>query len=119
MNATILEWLERLAASETPGTDIVAYNIGIFETERGYCAYLTGARHFDPDDDDWAVAAEFAPAERFLVLDRQPLQWQQVLALFVAALRQFLTQAIGRSSFLGRAAAVTVGFDGGDLVRVA
>ena len=32
MTATILEWLERLAASETPETDILAYKIGIFET---------------------------------------------------------------------------------------
>jgi hypothetical protein len=98
----------------------VAYNIGLLETPKGYSAYLIGADQFDERHGDWACRESFTPAERYLPLPRGGLAgWEQVQSAVVAAVREFLASPAGRASFLGRAVAVTVGFDDGELERVA
>jgi len=61
-------WLHRVTANERPPASIVAYNIGLFETEDGYSAYLAGAGRFDPVSGDWACEEAFTPRERYLIL---------------------------------------------------
>ncbi len=121
MNAgqEIEAWLARMAGAEEPPADIVAFNIGLFETATGVTAYLIGARWFDPADDDWACVVNFTPAERYLAVFEDPLvDWETALCETVAAIQRFLDQPQGQASFLGRAEAVTAGFDGGDLHRI-
>jgi hypothetical protein len=116
----IVPWLGRLTSAETPPRSIVAFNVGLFETEEGFTAYLAGADRYDPNDADWACDETFTPRERYVVLPvrRGEGAWQQVQDLVADAIRRFLASRDGAASFLAKAQAVTVGFDDGDLVRV-
>ena len=44
--------LHDIALSEPPSEEIVAFNIGLFESDNGYMAYLTGSKEFGSEDDD-------------------------------------------------------------------
>lgn len=112
-------WLGRVCAAENPPGSVVAYNVGLFETRKGYTAYLVGAATFDERNSDWACREAFTPAERECRLPAGEFEnWEQVHQAVVAAVRAFLESAAGRQSFLNRAEAVTVGFDDGELERV-
>jgi hypothetical protein len=116
----VTAWLGRVTAADTPPASVVAYNIGLLEARKGYSAYLIGADRFEERTGDWACRESFTPAERYLPLPRgEYAGWEQVQAAVVAAVREFLASPAGRASFLGRAVAVTVGFDDGELERVA
>ena len=54
-------WLDDIIKNEKPNSDIIAYWVGIFETEEGYETYLIGSREFDSNDDDWACNVDFTP----------------------------------------------------------
>jgi hypothetical protein len=114
------DWLRRVSATETPPASIVALNVGLFETEDGFSAYLTGAEQYDADDPDWACDESFTPRERHIALPvrRGETKWEQVLEQTARAVRGFLASKEGADTFFSRARAVTVGFDDGDLVRV-
>jgi hypothetical protein len=114
----IATWLGRICASEQPPKSISAYNIGLFETKKGYTAYLIGAKKFDEANSDWACRSSFRPSERYLPLPAGINGWEEVHAAVVEAVRNFLASALGAASFLGQATAVTVGFDDGELERV-
>lgn len=117
----VCAWLERVSAASTPPASVVAYNVGLFETKKGYSAYLIGAERYDEQNGDWACRESFTPAERYLPLPRKGfVNWQEVRAAMVAAIREFLASPAGQESFLSRAEALTtVGFDDGELERVA
>lgn len=122
LQANVSSWLDRVASSETPLQSIVAYNVGLFETPDGFSAYLIGAASYDSESDDWACDEVFSPTERYLPLpsSKYPFaSWQVALAAVAEAVRSALESPAVKESFLGRAHAITVGFDDGDLVRVA
>jgi hypothetical protein len=119
LSTALSSWLERVSAKEEPPKSVVAFNVGLLETEDGYSAYLVGADRFDEDDSDWACEESFTPKERYLAIPRGTFKkWEAVQAAVVDATRKFLTSAVGKKSFLAKAKAVTVGFDDGDLERV-
>jgi hypothetical protein len=120
LSETVEAWLRRVAKAEKPPKEIIAYSIGLFETPDGYSAYLVGTTYYD-DEDDWACDEAFTPTERYLPIARSLCgrkRWQGVLKEAAAAVRRFLETPAGRKSFLGKAEAVAVGFDDGDLIRV-
>ena len=113
-------WLGRIAANEMPPGSVIAYNIGLLQTEDGYSAYLIGANEFDPDDADWACNETFTPNERYFPLPcTASLDWKAVHTTVANAVRVFLLSANGKASFFAKAEAVTVGFDDGELERIA
>ena len=119
LESRFLGWLGRVCRDEHPGPSVIAYNIGLFETDTGYSAHLVGADRYDPADGDWACAEMFTPAERYFPIPAEGFEgWEHVHAAIVGATRAFLRTAQGKDSFLARAEAVTVGFDDGDLERV-
>ncbi|NNE20985.1 MAG: hypothetical protein HKN11_00100 [Rhizobiales bacterium] len=114
----ITQWLERITSNEAPAGDIIAFNVGLLQTADGHTAYLTGSRIYDADDDDWACNEDFSPAERYCPLDPAPgdaPDWRTVQNDVAAQVKSFLASPQGRASYLGRARAVTVGFDDGEL----
>ena len=117
-NAAIKQWLIRISRSENPPSEIVAYNIGLFQTETGYRAYLSGATSFSDEDSDWACDETFTPSERYFAFPRDlsNVDWDRALAVTVDAVKDFLAE--NPASFLNTAKAVTVRFDDGDLERV-
>lgn len=115
----IAAWLGRICAAERPPSSVVAYNIGLFETKKGYTAYLIGADRYDETNSDWACRESFTPKDRHQPLPAGEFQdWEQAQAAAVQAVRDFLQTPQGSDSFLGRAQAVTVGFDDGELERI-
>ena len=115
-------WLGQLLAGQPPSSNIVAFNVGLFQTAGGYCAYLSGSTEFDADSDDWAVQDAYSPSRREFPLPRDVFpfpKWQDALSHVSAALKAALARPELQHSPLARAQAVTVGFDDGDLERVA
>lgn len=115
----IAAWLGRICSTERPPTSVTAYNVGLLETTKGYTAYLIGAERYDEANSDWACREAFTPRERSRPLPSGEFDgWEQAQAAVVEAVRGFLASPPGQESFLGRAVAVTVGFDDGELQRV-
>ena len=120
LTQSVSAWLGRVSVTSAPPASVVAYNVGLLETKKGYSAYLIGADRYDERNGDWACRESFTPAERYLPIPGKGFgDWQEVHAAVVAAVREFLASPAGRDSFLNRAEAVTVGFDDGELERVA
>jgi hypothetical protein len=121
LESAVHEWLARVVTSESPASGVIAYNVGLFETESGYSAYLLGAAEYDEDDSDWACEEAFTPQEKYSELPSSKFKlgsWEKVQEMMVAAVRKALDAPELQKSFLGRSKAVTVGFDDGDLERV-
>ncbi len=115
------EWLARISAVEQPPDEVIAYNVGLLETEDGYAAYLIGASSFDEEDGDWACDEAFTPTERYLAFPTNVIKgktWEAVLPVVTEAVKSFLETPASQTSFLRKAEAVTVGFDDGDLLRI-
>jgi hypothetical protein len=119
MTPAIGEWLEEVVRDETPSPAIVAFNIGLFDSPEGYCAYLSGTDVAFEDDPGRASGEAFTPSHWYCVLgEPDDRDWQEVQASVVESVHAFLDSPHGAASFLGKARAVTVGFDDGDLVCV-
>lgn len=118
----ITTWLTRVAAAESPHPEVVAFNIGLFRTKEGFSAYLCGSARYEEESGDWACEEAWSPSERYfpIPLGRYGIaDWQSLQSAVEAAVRAALGSQPVKRSFLGSAVAVTVGFDDGDLVRVA
>lgn len=70
MNYEIAKWLTNIAETELPSAGVIAFNIGLFEGEDGYTAYLIGSKEYDPDDSDWACSEDFIPEKKYFKLAR-------------------------------------------------
>ncbi len=116
--ATAFEaWLSSIDADSIP-ENVIAVNLGLFETADGYGAYIIGSRHYDPDDDSWACNEDFVPSTKYFPLGSafSHMRWSDVVSAYRRLLESYLAKHPG--SQLHRLSAVTVGFDDGDLVRV-
>jgi hypothetical protein len=120
--AEFCAWLSRISASETPNPRVIAFNVGIFESESGFQAYLCGSTHYSEDDSDWACEEAFTPSERYFSIPAEfasGKEWLEIQSAVVSATKSFFASPNSQNSFLAKAEAVTAGFDDGDLVRVA
>jgi hypothetical protein len=87
----ISAWLGRVCAVERPPASVVAYNVGIFETKKGFTAYLIGADRYDEADGDWACRESFSPKDRYQPLPAGEFAgWEQAHAAVAEAVRGFL-----------------------------
>jgi hypothetical protein len=113
-------WLERIGNNSPPPEGIVAYNFGLFEGADGYTVYLTGSREYDPEDDRWACSEDYVPAEKYFTLPTSFARkdWRSIQREVALLVRRFLDSPKSASSFFTPSAAITVGFDDGDLERV-
>lgn len=117
-----IEWLNRINNIEQVSEDIIAFNFGIFENSEGYYSlYLTGSRFYDPEDDDWACAENFTPAERYLHLKGifvNDIDWNDLLRDVKEILISYISSTSFKNSILKNAIAITVGFDDGELFKL-
>lgn len=117
----IEEWLKKIAAAESMPQDIVAVNIGMFESDNGYGVYLRGFKEYDGEDDDWTCKPEYEPREKYLMLAGRGFEsmvWETLLHQMILALKEILESGCEsvRHFFDGRI--VTAGFDEDKLFRV-
>ncbi len=118
MGNDLIEWLKRISGSEMPPSNVIAYNIGIFETPDGYSVYLIGSDNYTPDDSDWACDEVFSPKERYFAIPNEDRDWEKILSEVVTAIKIFVESPDVKTSYLSQAKFLTVGFDDGDLVRI-
>jgi hypothetical protein len=115
-------WLERINRLNPPAQGISAYNFGIIESENEYKVYLTGSRRYDPVDDAWARQEDYSPAgDRYFPLPKYFTDGKRLPDIqrdIISLLSQFLELPISEKSFVRKAHALTVGINGGDLIRV-
>lgn len=122
LESAIRQWLLRVATAETLPSGVVAFNIGLFETPEGFEAHLSGASRHDALDDSWAAEEVLRPAERYLPLPHARYglaSRESAQAAVVSAVRAALASPALEQSFFASAHAITVGFDDGDMQRVA
>lgn len=117
----IEEWLKKIAATESLPQDIVAVNIGMFESDNGYGVYMCGFKEYDGEDDDWTCKPEYEPREKYLMLAGRGFEsmvWETLLHQMILALKEILESGCAsvRHFFDGRI--VTAGFDEDKLFRV-
>lgn len=111
---TLKDWLTRLAETERPPSDIVAFHFGLFEGDDDTCSiFLVGAREFSDDDDDWVANDDWLAKAKALELPAGDPE--KVTEDVAETIGDFLES--GRS-FLHSAKAITVGFEDGDLLRI-
>lgn len=123
IKAIVRRWLLYIDAHETVPADIVALNFNLWEAveENGDSCYtleLTGYRHYDPENDDWACEEDFEPRERNcdnLQLSSK-IPWEEVLKTLVEVLKE-LKGELGDIS-LFRVEHITAGFTDGDLITI-
>ncbi|MEZ3549196.1 MAG: hypothetical protein K1W02_00450 [Muribaculaceae bacterium] len=123
------EWLKSIATGNTLPKDIVAVNIGMFETDGGYGVYLCGSDEYDEEDSDWACEPAYEIPDDYLMLTGdvfESMDWETFQNDIVEALKEILTsdggiinRFIGTriNRFIGKRI-VTTGFDDGDLIRI-
>lgn len=117
----IEEWLKKIAATESLPQDIVAVNIGMFESDNGYGVYMCGFKEYDGEDVDWTCKPEYEPREKYLMLAGRGFEsmvWETLLHQMILALKEILECGCEsvRHFFDGRI--VTAGFDEDKLFRV-
>ncbi len=112
-------WLEKVCDSEKPGSDIVAYNFGLFEGENGYYNFLTGITDYDEEDPHCHCNVDFVPNHKYYELSGSAgTNWHEIQAAVEVFVKRYISAPVRQASFLSIAQVVTVGFDDGDLVKV-
>ena len=111
------EWIDHLQRTEPPFDDVTAFNFGVFESPDGFRLYLSGAKEYDADNEDWACANDYYPNGRYFQTLLAEDKWEDALETAVRVVRNFLTSSNLSSSFL-QDRIVTVGFDDGNLTRI-
>jgi len=115
------DWIKKVETENPPGPEVVAINFGMFQSDKGYMVYITGAEIYDANDDDWAGEIDYQPirANKYFLLSRdltKGLKWLKVLELVAETLKQLVEQDGGRPLFNNLT--VTAGFDDSKLVLV-
>lgn len=115
-------WIAKIIQNETPDSSIIAVNIGIFESDKGFQLYFAGFKDYDIDNDDWATGlGDFSPRDKYLLLDSSEfkgLNWDIAQNKVIDLTNNFLKTDLYKDSFLEKLIAITVGFDDGDLVKI-
>lgn len=115
----IRAWLKTI--DRTVPTDIIALNIGAFETETGYALHISGARHYDVHNDDWACNEDFVPENRYLEIkntNSSQSDWKEFQRLAIGAISSYINDNADDNTSLFYNKIVTFGFDDGDLIRL-
>jgi len=116
------KWIDGIIEKEHPDSDIIAYNIGIFESTKGYQLYFAGFKKFDANNDDWAVGiGDFCPINNYLSIktsDFKSKKWEDIQNVTVDLIKNYMLTDSYKNSFLANAVAITTGFDDGELVKI-
>lgn len=121
MKQDIMDWLSRVEQIDgVPPKEVLAFNVGIFESLKGYTLYLVGGFEYDEDDDDWACIEMPESEHRYLELPAEMSSelWESVLEKVAEVLTELELEGRLRNSLLKNAMAITTGFDDGELIKI-
>ncbi len=112
------KWIKTIESNDLRSKDIKGLNFGLYETSESYMMYLTGANHFDQDNENWACEIDFEPKYKYLSLNDSTLndaKWEYVLDYSTKLIKSYLKN---NDSFLNKTENITTGFDDGNLTRI-
>lgn len=121
MKIEIIDWLKNIEKQDgTPPDSVIAFNLGLMESDQGYMMYLVGAFEYSEDDDDWACIEPPTKPYRYLKLpDKvQNESWETILDLYKKALTELESDGTLNTTLIKNAKAITTGFDDGELVKI-
>lgn len=121
MKIEIIDWLKNIEKQDgTPPDSVIAFNLGLMESDQGYMMYFVGAFEYSEDDDDWACIEPPTKPYRYLKLpDKvQNESWETILDLSKKALTELESDGTLNATLIKKAKAITTGFDDGELVKI-
>ena len=121
MKEEVMHWLQTIVKHEGFPTDkVIAFNVGLFESDRGYMMYLVDSLEYSAEDDDWACVGPPKKEYRYLRFpdDVQSQSWEEILATSVETLRELENEGLLHKTLLMNAKAITTGFDDGELIKI-
>ena len=86
-------------------------------SDLGYGVSLIGSASYTEENNDWACNNDFQPrlVEMKLPIEFNGLEWHEVLKKVIEDLRGIFLTELFKTSFLGDALSIGVGFSDGDL----
>ena len=121
MKTEIIDWLKNIEKQDgTPPDSVIAFNLGLLESDQGYMMYFVGAFEYSEDDDDWACIEPPTKPYRYLKLPGkvQKESWETILDLCEKALTELESDGTLNTTLIKNAKAITTGFDDGELVKI-
>lgn len=121
MKEQISNWISLLCKEETPDSDIVALNFGLFESPAGFSLYLIGSHEYDAEDDDWACYVDYEPKRKYLEINNlgnSNIESNSFLQVVVEIISDLMQKTEISESTLFHNRIITIGFDDGELIRI-
>ncbi|MBR8538400.1 hypothetical protein KDU71_22715 [Carboxylicivirga sediminis] len=121
MEKDIIDWLNNIEQQDgTPPDTVVAFNLGLMESDQGYMMYFVGAFEYSEDDDDWAcIEPPSKPYRYFRLPDKvQNESWEAILDLCINTLSVLENDGSLNTTLIKNAKAITTGFDEGELIKI-
>ncbi len=121
MKKEIVDWLINMEKQDgTPPDSVIAFNLGLMESDQGFMMYFVGAFEYSEDDDDWACIAPPTKPYRYLRLpdEVQNKSWETILDLSKVALTELESDGSLNTTLIKNAKAITTGFDDGELIKI-
>tara|TARA_R110000868_G_scaffold178452_2_gene418124 strand:- start:5826 stop:6194 length:369 start_codon:yes stop_codon:yes gene_type:complete len=121
MKNEIIDWLNNIEKQDgIPPDSVIAFNLGLMESDQGYMMYFVGAFEYSEDDDDWACIEPPTKSYRYFKLpDKvQNESWEMILDLCTKALTELESDGTLNLTLIKNAKAITTGFDDGELVKI-
>ncbi|MGL4108941.1 hypothetical protein [Clostridium sp. LP20] len=115
LKGLILEWIKKVDEKDKVQDDIEGLNFGLYESSKGYCMYLIGAKFYDEEDDDWACNEDFRPIDKYL--KALPINKEISYAGVIDSVVKIIKNIIKENSYLDlfKVKHITTGFDNGEL----
>ncbi|MCZ4696489.1 hypothetical protein DWB61_17690 [Ancylomarina euxinus] len=121
MKKEIIKWLNNIEKQDgTPPDSVIAFNLGLMESEQGFVKYFVGAFEYSEEDDDWACIEPPSKPYRYLRLPEevQNEPWETILNLSNKAFYQLESDGTLNKTLIKNAKAITTGFDDGELLKI-
>jgi len=121
MKKEIIDWLKNIEKKDgMPPNSVIAFNLGLMESDQGYMMYFVGAFEYTVDDDDWACIEPPTKPYRYLKMpDKvQNESWETILELCKKTLTELESDGTLNTTLIKNAQAITTGFDDGVLEKI-
>lgn len=112
----VKQWILTVEQEHTMPDGIVALNFGLYEGP--YSIDLIGSKLYDANNDDWACEEDYVPEHRICpALNISASEnWEEVLNGMFSLLKEVIQETPNLQ--LWKVEYITIGFSGGDLLRI-
>lgn len=121
MKKEIVDWLKNIEKQDgIPPDSVIAFNLGLMESDQGFMMYFVGSFDYSEDDDDWACVEPPAKPYRYLKLpdEVQNESWETILDICKNTLMELESDGTLNTTLMKNAKAITTGFDDGELIKI-